>query len=160
MIAEVGDRVRVQYTYLAKSETTKRKAAVPKVLEFTVGGKHALPGLSQYVTGMQQGEQKCVTLQAAEAFGKVQDRLIREIPRNCFHTKSVLKLGMQLTARTAGAVRARKVRIVELKLNSVVVDGNHPGAGRPIRLEVFLVSIDSSSDANRSKPQVDNGDES
>ncbi len=160
MIAEVGDRVRIQYTFLPSSESAHRKPAAPKVLEFTIGGKHALPGLSQCVTGMQQGEQKRVTLQAAEAFGPIQNRLIREIPRNCFHTKSVLKLGMQLTARSAGAVRARKVRIVELKLNSVVVDGNHPAAGRAIRVEMFLLSIDSSSEANRSKPQFDNGGES
>jgi FKBP-type peptidyl-prolyl cis-trans isomerase SlyD len=158
MTAEVGDRVRIQYTYLHKAETAQPKA--PKVLEFIVGAKHALPGLSQWVTGMQQGEQKRVTLQPAEAFGNVQTRLIREIPRECFRTKSVLKVGMQLNARNTNSTTKRRVRIVELKRDSVVVDGNHPCAGRPIRLEMFLVSVDSSSEANRSKPQFDNGGES
>jgi FKBP-type peptidyl-prolyl cis-trans isomerase SlyD len=158
MSAEIGDRVRVQYTYLHNAETARPKT--PKVLEFIVGAKHALPGLSDCVTGMQQGEQKRVTLQPAEAFGNVQPRLIREIPRECFRTKSALKVGMQLNARNAKSASKRKVRIVELKPDSVVVDGNHPCAGRPIRLEMFLVSIDSSSEANRSKPQFDNGGES
>jgi FKBP-type peptidyl-prolyl cis-trans isomerase 2 len=105
---------------------------------------------------MSQGEQKCVTLQPAEAFGTVQDRLIREVPRGSIHTSSPL-VGMLLAGRRVGR---RKVRIVELKQESVVIDGNHPRAGRPVNLAMYLLSVDASSETNQSKPQLNSGDES
>jgi FKBP-type peptidyl-prolyl cis-trans isomerase 2 len=52
------------------------------------------------------------------------------------------------------------VRIVQVKSESVRVDGNHPLAGRVVTLEVRLISVDSSADANGSKPQFDVGGES
>jgi FKBP-type peptidyl-prolyl cis-trans isomerase 2 len=52
------------------------------------------------------------------------------------------------------------VRVVKINPNSVMLDGNHPLAGKVVELEICLISIDSSSDANRSKPQFDMGGES
>jgi FKBP-type peptidyl-prolyl cis-trans isomerase 2 len=37
------------------------------------------------------------------------------------------------------------------------VDGNHPLAGKVIELEVSLLSLDSSADANKRNPQFDLG---
>jgi FKBP-type peptidyl-prolyl cis-trans isomerase 2 len=161
MIARVGDRVRVLYTRkqdAAGKDWFKSKTA--RALEFTVGGKHQLPGLSKCVAGMSQGEQKYVKLEPAEAFGAVQARLIREIPRNCFSTKTPLEVGMLLNARNKHSEGKRKVRIVELKPDTVVVDGNHPRAGRALDLAMYLISVDSSSETNVTKPQTDSGGES
>ena len=162
MIARHGDRVRIQYTRLHKPELAgpAASASAPKVLEFTIGGEHVLPGLSRCVAGMSQGEQKCVSLPAAEAFGDVQKRLIRELPRDCFRTKLPLAVGMVLNAKIRGLERPRKVRIVQLNAGTVIVDGNHPSAGRAVNLAVLVLSIDSSSEANQSKPQIDSGGES
>jgi len=160
MIAQVGDRVRIRYTHMQNAGAAPVAMPKPKVLEFTIGSSHVLPGLSQFVAGMQQGEAKCVTLQPAEAFGMVQARLIREVSRQSVRSKFPLKVGMLLTMKQAGAAPGRKARIVELKRDSVVVDGNHPHAGHALYLAMYLVSVDSSSEANQSKPQFDNGGES
>ena len=157
MSAKAGDRVRVQYTRIHKPEAASAPEPIPKVLEFTIGSQHALPGLSRHVAGMSQGEQKCISLLPAEAFGHVQPRLIRELPRNCFRTKSPLKMGMVLNAKIRGHEQRRKVRIIKLNPDTVTVDGNHPSAGRAVNLAVLVLSIDSSSETNRSKPQFDNG---
>jgi FKBP-type peptidyl-prolyl cis-trans isomerase 2 len=144
MIAQAGDRVRIRYTHMQDAgAATVAEPPKPKKLEFTIGESHLLPGLSQCVAGMHQGEQKCVTLQPAEAFGIVHIRLIREISRHSIRSKSPLKVGMLLTMRRAGATPSRKARIVELKGDSVVVDGNHPGAGRSVHLAMYLVSVNS-----------------
>ena len=117
-------------------------------------------GLSFGIAGMHQGDQKHLTLQPAEAYGAVQPRLIREIPRDRFPKQLTLRAGMQLTARDHSSGRRRRVRIVEIKPNCVLVDGNHPLAGMVIELDVLLISVDASADANRSKPQFDQGGES
>jgi FKBP-type peptidyl-prolyl cis-trans isomerase 2 len=141
-IAKVGDRVRIQYTRIGKSGVD-RSLGAPRALEFTVGDKHVLPGLSSRVEGMHPGEQKCITLEPAEAFGNVQAKLIREIPRDRLNTKSRLEVGMVLNARSHDPERKRRVRIVEIKPDSILIDGNHPQAGKSIDLAVNLISIDS-----------------
>jgi FKBP-type peptidyl-prolyl cis-trans isomerase 2 len=159
MIAQIGDRVRVRYTHMQDAGAAPvEEPRKPQVMEFTIGGSHVLPGLSQCVEGMHRGEQKCVTLQPAEAFGIVHTRLIREVSRQVIRNRSLLKIGMHLAPRKSRAAEYRRFRIVELKRDSVVVDGNHPRAGHSVNLAMYLVSVDSSSEANRTKPPFDNGE--
>jgi FKBP-type peptidyl-prolyl cis-trans isomerase 2 len=52
------------------------------------------------------------------------------------------------------------VTVVEVRPHSVVVDGNHPLAGKAVLFEITLLSVDSSPNANVGKPQFDVGGES
>ena len=74
-----------------------------------------------------------------------------QIPRERFPQHIALKVGKQLTAFVAASGRRRRVRIVEINGESVTVDGNHPLAGQVIELEVNLISVDSSANANKQK---------
>lgn len=153
--AKLGDRVRVQYS---RHQPATDRPNGPKVVEFTVGSRDVLRGLSLGVVDMAPGDRRRLTLQPQEAYGQVQSRLIREIPRQRFPTRLVLKVGQRLT-RLNPAGRRRQVRIVEIKPDTVVVDGNHVLAGKVVELEVTVVSVDSSSDANKRKQQFDLGGE-
>jgi FKBP-type peptidyl-prolyl cis-trans isomerase 2 len=159
MIAQTGDRVRIRYTHMQDAREYVPQSTKPRVLEFTIGSEHLLPGLSRFVLGMHTGEQKCVTLPPAEAYGELQTRLIRRILRRRLHTKGAPKMGMLLTPRGPDSIHGLRVRIVKLNAHSVVVDGNHPRAGHPVNLAVYLMSVDSSSEANTSRPQFDAGGE-
>jgi FKBP-type peptidyl-prolyl cis-trans isomerase 2 len=152
-IAKVGDRVRVQYVRLCSR--SRGRPAPAKSLEFIVGSDDVMPGISRGVAGMVQGEQKRMTLQPSDAYGPLQPGLVKEIPRSRFPQRLKLQVGKRLSM---GA--SRRVRVVEIKSDSVVVDGNHALAGKVVELEVTLISVDSSSEANRSQPQYDIGGES
>ena len=67
---------------------------------------------------------------------------------------------MVLNARSHDPERKRRVRIIEINQDSVLIDGNHPQAGKAIDLALNLISIDSTSETNRRKPQIDTGGES
>ncbi|WP_254509486.1 FKBP-type peptidyl-prolyl cis-trans isomerase [Anatilimnocola floriformis] len=159
MSAQIGDRVRIRYTHMHDAREHDPRSSQPRVLEFIIGSDHVLPGLSQFVIGMQPGEQKCVALPPAQAYGEVQSRLIRKISRRSLHTKRSPRMGMLLTPKSSDFMRGHKVRIVKLNARSVLVDGNHPRAGRQANLAVYIVSVDSSSETNSSKPQFDLGGE-
>ena len=159
-VAKLGDRVRVQYVRLRNSINGAAKAPHLKVLEFNVGSRDVMPGLSLGVVGMKQGEQKRFTFQPCDAFGPVQPGLIKEIPRARFPKRLVLRVGKRLSALSTWSGGRRRVRVVEIKPGAVVVDGNHVLAGQVVELEVTLISVDASSNANRSKPQYDMGGES
>jgi FKBP-type peptidyl-prolyl cis-trans isomerase 2 len=158
--AKLGDRVRIQYFRLSGQSATPKKPPVPKVIEFTAGSREVMPGLSLGVVGMTQGDQKRFTFEPAQAYGPVQAGLIKEIPRQRIPQHLVLHIGKRLTALIGATRRRRRVRVVAIKPDSVIVDGNHRLAGKEITLEVTLISVDSSAYANRSKPQFDMGGES
>lgn len=175
--AQLGDRVRIQYRRLPEHGSVvddgpavdagstgegaepHRKPPATKVLEFTVGSGDVLPGISLGVVEMAPGDYKQLTLSPHEAYGLVKNRLIREIPRSRFPKHQLFHLGQRLTAISKVSRRRRRVRVVEIKPHGVVVDGNHRLAGKTIEMAITLVSVDSSSDANKRRPQFDLGGE-
>ncbi len=149
-IAQLGDRVRVEYARLSKRKANDAVPLPPKMLEFIVGGPDVMPGLSVGVVGMAQGELKHLTLQPEDAYGPVKPGLVKEIPRHQFPKHLTLRVGKQLMALASASGRRRRVRIVEIKPKSVMVDGNHALAGKIVELEVRLMSVDPSAETDRS----------
>jgi FKBP-type peptidyl-prolyl cis-trans isomerase 2 len=158
-IVKLGDRVRVQYSRVRSRLNGDAKSPPLKVLEFTAGSRDVMPGLSTGVIGMVPGEHKRLTLQPAEAFGDIQPELVREIPRAHIPKRITLRVGKRLSALSTRYGRQRRVRVVEVGPKSVKVDGNHVLAGQVIDLDVLLISVDASSEANRNAPQFDIGGE-
>ena len=153
--ANLGDRVRIQYARVPKSAGQKNRSHSSKTCEFTVGSNEVFPGLSLGVVGMRPGDHKRFTFQPNEAYGAVKSKLIRQIPLQRFPQNIALKVGKRLTAFVASSGRRERVRVVKINSDSVTVDGNHPLAGKVIELEVNLISLDSSPNANKQKPQFD-----
>jgi FKBP-type peptidyl-prolyl cis-trans isomerase 2 len=106
---------------------------------------------------MVPGDRKRFSLQPHEAYGVIKPKLIRQIPRSKFSQRIVLEVGKRLTAVHGIGGRRRRVTIVEIRPDSVIVDGNHPFAGKVVEIEVSLLTLDSSSNANKQKPQFDLG---
>ena len=155
--AQIGDRVRIQYSRLPQRAAARGESKGQKTLEFTVGSNDVSPALGLAVVGMSPGDRRQITLQPKEAYGTVQRKLIRQIPRERFPEHIALKVGKRLTALVATSGRRERVRIVKVNSKSVTLDGNHPLAGKVVKLEVSLLSLDSSSNANKQKPQFDLG---
>jgi peptidylprolyl isomerase len=155
--AQLGDHVRIQYSRLPQRAAARGVSHGQKTLEFTVGSREVFPTLSFGVIGMAPGERKQFTLQPHEAYGKIKRKLVRKIPRTRFPQQLVLRVGKRLTAVRGIAGRRRRVTVVEIRPDSVIVDGNHPLAGKVVELEVSLLSLDSSSNSNQQKPQFDLG---
>ena len=143
--AKLGDRVRVQYLGLREDGSAIRRSRGRQVLEFTVGSKEVMPGISLGVVGMAEGEQKRLTLQPKDAYGTVRPKLIKEVSRERFPSRLELFVGKRLTATSVNSGRRRRVEVAELRPDTVLVDGNHPLAGEVLEVELQLVSLASSS---------------
>lgn len=158
-IAQLGDRVRVQFSQRTQGSQSSPAPPKAKTLEFTVGSREVLPGLSTGVEHMVAGDRKRLVLEPHDAYGPVQPMLIREIPRRRLSKQRTLSIGRWLTHVEPISGHRERVRIIEINPMSLVVDGNHPLAGRIIELDVMLVRIDSSSYANQEKQQFELGGE-
>jgi FKBP-type peptidyl-prolyl cis-trans isomerase 2 len=155
--ANLGDRVRIQYSRVRESSAALNHAPPAKTCEFTVGSNEVVRSLSLGVIGMAPGDRKQLTLQPQEGYGPVKAKLIRQIPRQRFPQHLALEVGKRMTAFVASSGRRQRVRIIAIHADTVTVDGNHPLAGKIIELEVNLISLDSSSTANKQNPQFDLG---
>lgn len=157
--AKRGDRVQVQCVRLLNDRTATKSPRRRKVLEFTVGSPDVIPGISLGVVGMAKGDLKRLTLRPADAYGPIRSALIRRIPRQRFPTDLELRVGKRLNSVGVTSGRRHRVRIVSIKPDIVIVDGNHPLAGKVLKMEVQLVALHPSS-AERCESQNDaEGDE-
>lgn len=151
--AQIGDQVKVQYSRLPLDAATDQRTK-PQTCVFVVGSRDVFPALSMGVVGMAPGECKQLSLPPAEAYGTVQPKLIRQIPRSQFPKHVVLEVGKRLTATQKLARRRRRVTVVEIHADFVIVDGNHPLAGKVIELEVRLMAVNSSGNGKPRKKSL------
>ena len=108
---------------------------------FTVGDGNLLPGFEKALFGMLEGEHKTLLIKPEDGFGQRNDNNIQEIDRSQFSPDLELSEGLMLSFADAqktelpGVVRAFDESVV-------VVDFNHPLAGREILFEVSILKIE------------------
>jgi FKBP-type peptidyl-prolyl cis-trans isomerase 2 len=134
---QLGDRVRVRCRRSGVGMRPQKR----KTCDFVAGSDRVLRALSLGVVGMEPGDNKQLTLAAGEAYGAERPELIRRIARDRLPASLRVEVGRRLAAvhRTSG--RRRVVRIQEIAGDSILVNGNHPLAGREVQLEVCLVGV-------------------
>lgn len=137
----VKDGMMVSLDYTLKSpdgktiETSKGK----EPLKYVHGQKMMIPGLEKELTGMKVGGEKHVTVKPEDAYGKVNPDAIQEVPKEKIPANA-LKVGAVLAARSPeGAVVPMTVR--EIKEKTVVMDMNHPMAGKTLVFDIKVVDI-------------------
>ena len=138
--AKPGDTVRIHYTGTLSDGSTFDSSAGRDPLEFTVGSGQIIPGLDSAIPGMTVGEKKTVEVPAAEAYGDRNPEGIQSVPRDQVPDHIPLDPGTQLQVQT-GDGRTLPVTVAEVTEEAVVLDANHPLAGKDLTFEVELVEI-------------------
>jgi peptidylprolyl isomerase len=135
-----GDTVRIHYTGTLSDGTTFDSSQGREPLQFTVGSGQIIPGLDRAIPGMNVGETKTVTVPAAEAYGDRNPDGVQSVPRAQVPDHIPLDPGTQLQVQT-GDGRTLPVTVTEVTADEVVLDANHPLAGKDLTFEVELVEI-------------------
>ena len=139
----VQNGVTVSLEYTLKDEGGQvldtNKGGTPLV--FTQGQQQIIPGLERALVGMRAGEEKKVVVKPEDAYGEVVPNAQQEVPKEAI-PKEGLKVGTPLTARS-GSGEVRTVIVKEIRENTVVVDHNHPLAGKTLFFDVKVLGIRS-----------------
>jgi peptidylprolyl isomerase len=138
--AKPGDTVRIHYTGTLSDGSTFDSSQGRDPLEFTVGSGQIISGLDRAITGMTVGETKTVTVPAAEAYGERNPEGVQSVPRDQVPDHIPLDPGTQLQVQT-GDGRTLPVTVTEVTEEVVVLDANHPLAGKDLTFEVELVEV-------------------
>ena len=138
--AKRGDRVRVHYSGSLDDGTLFDSSRQRDPLEFTLGEGQLIKGFELAVDGMAAGEDKTITIPAAEAYGPHRDELVSELPRTQVPAEIELKQGLQLEAQNPDGKVVRFV-VAAFDGENVTLDGNHPLAGQDLTFEIEVVEI-------------------
>ena len=138
--AKNGNIVQVNYTGKLADGTVFDTSVGLKPLEFTLGAGQMIPGFEKAVLGMKIGEKKTVTIPAKDAYGPRRNDLIQEIGREKLPSGLTPEVGLQLQVKRAdGGISI--VTITNVSDTTVMIDANHPLAGKDLTFEIELVKI-------------------
>lgn len=140
MTAKANDKVRVHYKGTLSTGEVFDSSEGREPLEFSLGSGQVIPGFDKGIEGMTINESKTLNIPCAEAYGEVRQELIQEVQKTQLPPEINPEVGMQLMSNTPEGQQIPLV-ITEVKENSIVVDANHPLAGKDLIFEITLVGI-------------------
>ena len=137
--AKRGQTVRVHYTGTLEDGSTFDSSHGGEPLEFTLGSGQVIPGFDEAVEGMRVGESKSVTIPAEQAYGPHRDELLLAIERDQLPDEMVPEVGQAL--QMSDGRQTFPVTIREVGTDQVVLDANHPLAGKDLTFDLTLVEV-------------------
>lgn len=138
--AKAGDTVKVHYHGRLTDGTTFDSSEGREPLEFEVGSGAVIAGFDNGVAGMSVGEKRTIQIPVDQAYGPKDPGMLVEFPKSNFPEDMTPELGMRLNM-TNGSGQVIPVVITDVKVDTVILDANHPLAGEDLIFDIELVSI-------------------
>lgn len=134
-VAEFGSSVRLQYSLEANGAVVIHPGS-PADMVLTIGEGKLPAAFEKNLVGLKPGDVKTIALKPEEAFGPARRELIGKVQRAQLPPGEI-KEG---TVLTAGSFSATIVKIMDD--GSVVIDRNHPLAGKNLIYKVRVTSVE------------------
>jgi FKBP-type peptidyl-prolyl cis-trans isomerase SlyD len=109
-------------------------------MSYIHGEGQIVPGLERALEGLAAGEAKEVVVTPEDGYGEHDARGVQEMPRSAFPSDVEPEVGMELMAEGPQGQTVPFV-ISEVKPESVVIDLNHPLAGRTLHFAVTVREV-------------------
>jgi FKBP-type peptidyl-prolyl cis-trans isomerase SlyD len=139
--AAVAEGLQVSLEYsLSLADGTKVESNVgQEPLAFVQGSHHLVPGLESAINGMKVGQKKRVEVPPDQAYGEYDADAQLKVPKHKVPT--TVKMGDVLTRPSD----RKPMRVVEITNDTVVLDMNHPLAGKALVFDVKILKIERAS---------------
>ena len=142
-MAKVEKNKVVKFHYTLKDKETGEildsSQQYGEPLSILIGANNIIPGLERQMEGMEVGEKKTIEVKAEEAYGAKDENLVQKVPREYFQGIELQK-GMPLQAQTPEGQIINLI-VVDFNDKEVIVDMNHPLAGKDLVFDVEIVDV-------------------
>jgi FKBP-type peptidyl-prolyl cis-trans isomerase SlyD len=136
---ENGSSVRLEYTLKDDAGTVLDSNKGQEPLSYRQGDEEIIPGLERQLLGMRAGDEKKVVVKPEDGYGAADPDAKTEVAKEVLPPGSVV-VGTQLLAQSPSGER-RPVTVKEVKDKTVVLDLNHPLAGKTLHFDVKVISV-------------------
>ncbi len=134
-----GHVVSLEYTLTLQDKKVLDTNVGEEPLIYTQGAHQIVPGLESALAGMKAGESKQVTVAPGDAYGEVDERRIQEVPIEHI-PPDARKPGIALQGKDPNGRMVRPI-VKEVKEQVVVLDFNHPLAGKTLYFDVQVLDV-------------------
>ena len=136
-----GTRVSLEYTLTLEDQTVIDTNVGKDPLVYTHGSREIIPGLEKQLIGLKVGDTKNVEVAPAEGYGEVDPNRVQEVPKENV-PEEAHGVGKRLQGRGPDG-QMMFAQVTEVKENTVVVDLNHPLAGKTLLFAVRILKIEN-----------------
>ena len=133
-----GMKVTLEYTLMLSDNQVVDSTAGQEPITYVHGQHEIVPGLEKALTGMKPGETKHIAVPALEAYGPYDPKKRITVPKD--KVPAGAKAGTRLRSKDG-----QEATVFEVKGDSVVVDTNHPLAGKNLVFDVKILKVESVS---------------
>jgi FKBP-type peptidyl-prolyl cis-trans isomerase 2 len=129
-------KVTFDYTLTLPDKTMVDSTAGKEPFSYIHGEHQITPvALEKALTGLKAGDKKRITLAAAEAYGLYDEKKRVKIPIG--NVPPETKVGSLLRSQ-----EGLEARVIEVNADSVVLDTNHPLAGKNLVFDVHILDVE------------------
>lgn len=137
-----GVKVTLEYTLTLPDKTVADSNVGHDPISFVQGAKQILPGLEKELAGMKMGQKKQIRVPAAEGFGAYDPKARTTVEKS--------QVPPNVTAGTMlSAPDGRTVKVLEVTEEFVVLDLNHPLAGKDLLFDVHILKLEPQPKAEK-----------
>ncbi|MGO3346223.1 MAG: FKBP-type peptidyl-prolyl cis-trans isomerase [Marinomonas sp.] len=131
--------VSMHYTLTDEQGQELDSSVGQEPLVFLSGAQNIIDGLDNALQGKTAGEKLTVSVSPEEGYGEVHQELIQKVPHDNFQGVDDIQVGMQFMAQTPGG--EQPVTVIGVEEDGVMLDGNHPLAGKTLNFDVEIVDV-------------------
>ena len=139
MTISTGKLVALEYTLRVDPQSVLDSNVGKDPLTYIQGSQQIVPGLEKALEGLVAGDKNQVTVLPADAYGDVNPQAFQEVDKKNVPSDS-LKIGTQLQGKTPDG-QSVYPRVTEIKEETVVLDFNHPLAGKTLYFDVKVLDV-------------------
>jgi len=145
---QVGDVVSIHCIGRLQNGEVFENTFEKEPFVFQVGSPEIIPGLSEAVIGMEEGEEKEVVIPPEKAFGPRDENLVKAVPKDAINLDVEPEPGLMLhlIVDTPQGEMTFPAIVVEVNENEIVLDLNPPLAGQELIFQIKLEKILSSGE--------------
>jgi FKBP-type peptidyl-prolyl cis-trans isomerase SlyD len=144
-VIKTGSLVSLQYTLSGEDGKTIETNKGKEPIKYVQGQNMMIPGLEKELAGMKIGQEKHVKVKPEDGYGQVDPRRYQEFPKDKIPPDELkqIKVG-SMVPLTAPNGQTYTFPVTEIKEKTIVVNLNHPMAGKTLVFDVKVLDIQPS----------------
>jgi FKBP-type peptidyl-prolyl cis-trans isomerase 2 len=141
-MVENGKFVQIQYTGTFSNGEIFDSNVGLDPLEFQVGSGSIISGLDKGVIGMKIDDEKEITVDPEEGYGDYNDSFVLTVPLNEMKSNFDPEPGMIISIQMENG-NLIPARITSVNGDDVILDLNHPLAGKTLHFKVKILAVNA-----------------